>query len=298
MHSSRLFVIQRDGGHGQCRGGQWAEHTATTVASPGLAEAAASAPPRPEDRRIDWRGLLAEPAGQVDLVPFACRTLQEAAARADCAAFAVAAATLTVLFDAFPSSSVQSRFPISLESSVPTSAFQQRVLDLHDVLPSVGEWCRPSDLIDWLDSDIRCLCADAHVPAAKRLLFGQVPSWHSHAGHLAPRRVIVYTDGSATPAGATGDILPETLAISVWIEAGQDSHEYLLGCAADIMVQPEDLRYVGTVSDTPLECEQVALVWALAWCQRFARGSWRAPTIVTPTMRLAGRSRSIQGEKL
>ena len=272
-----------------CRGGQGAGDMFATVSALESADTAVVVPPCLRDGGSDWSGPIGAPTDQVDLEPPECCTLlQEAAARADCTAFAVAAATLAVLFDAFPLPSLPRRHPISLEHSVPTSAFQQRVLDLYHVLPPVGEWCRPSDLMDWLDSDIRGLSDDVQVPAAKRRWFEQVPFWHPHAGHLAPRRIIVYTDGSATPAETTGDIFPGAWAISVWVEACQDSRKYLLGCAADIMVPPEDPRYVGTVSDTPLECEQVALVWAFAWIVQFG-ASLHLPVVLRYDCLAAGR---------
>ena len=214
--------------------------------------------------------------------------LRLASARGDCTAFAVAVALLDVLFEAFPPDAAPPvQRIVSLEESVPITSFQRQALGLQALLPMPLPWCQPTDLVDWLDRDLRMLCGDGQVPANKRALFRQVVSWHGRAAELTPRRVLVYTDGSATPVGEATDIAPGAWAVSVWIESAEDSREYLLGCAADVMVTTDDFRFVGAHSDSPLECEQVALVWGLAWIIQYG-AALQLPIVVRYDCQAAG----------
>ena len=214
--------------------------------------------------------------------------LRLASVRGDCTAFVVAVALLDVLFEAFPPDAAPPvQRIVSLEESVPITSFQRQALDLQALLPVPLPWCQPAGLVDWLDCDLRMLCGDGQVPATKRALFRQVASWHGRDAALTPRRVLVYTDGSATPVGEATDIAPGAWAVSVWIESAEDSREYLLGCAADVMVTTDDFRFVGAHSDSPLECEQVALVWGLAWIIQYG-AALQLPIVVRYDCQAAG----------
>ena len=214
--------------------------------------------------------------------------LRLASARGDCTAFAVAVALLDVLFEAFPPDAAPPvQRIVSLEESAPITSFQRQALGLQALLPIPLPWCQPTDLVDWLDRDLRMLCGDGQVPANKRALFRQVVSWHGRAAELTPRRVLVYTDGSATPVGEATDIAPGAWAVSVWIESAEDSREYLLGCAADVMVTTDDFRFIGAHSDSPLECEQVALVWGLAWIIQYG-AALQLPVVIRYDCQAAG----------
>ena len=138
--------------------------------------------------------------------------------------------------------------------------------------------------MDWLDNDLRGLLSDSAVPRSKLHLFSAICKWHSVAADLEPDSISVYTDGSSTsgprPAG-----LPGAWAMSVWVVV--DDREFLLGYAADTYVSSEDDRFVGAREDTPLSCEQLALVWALAWVTQFSK-SLSLPTCLVYDCQAAG----------
>ncbi|CAE7453752.1 unnamed protein product [Symbiodinium sp. CCMP2592] len=197
---------------------------------------------------------------------------QEASQCSACPAFAVAAVTLEVLFSAFPPGSlVLPPKQISLETSIPVSAFQQLALELQTLVPVPGDVEDPAALVDWLDGDLRAVQQDGQVPAAKRTLFRGIPKWHDCSNGLVPSRIIVYTDGSTTPVQTSADILPGAWAVSVWVEALPGPQEYLLGCAADVLVPPDHPHFVGAALDIPLTCEQAAIAWGLCWVIQFGQ---------------------------
>ena len=176
------------------------------------------------------------------------------------------------------------RCPISLENSVPLSDFQGQALELHAIIPSTVCHQRPEELLDWLDNDLKGLCSDPAVPRAKLSLFAGVRKWHSVADALDPESVAVYTDGSSA-SGVRAAGLPGAWAFSVWILSG--GHEYLLGFATGTHVPVEDPRFVGAEADTPLTCEQLAMVWALAWVAQFG-ASLALPTCMVYDCNAAG----------
>ena len=198
--------------------------------------------------------------------------------------------TLEEHFDGVPPSGCRGAFTevrqqVSLVEAIPLSAFQCQALSLNDLLPgSSDHYQRPEELLDWLDNDLRGLLSDSAVPRSKLHLFSAICKWHSVAADLEPDSISVYTDGSSTsgprPAG-----LPGAWAMSVWVVV--DDREFLLGYAADTYVSSEDDRFVGAREDTPLSCEQLALVWALAWVTQFSE-SLSLPTCLVYDCQAAG----------
>ena len=177
------------------------------------------------------------------------------------------------------------RQQVSLAETIPLSAFQCHALSLNELLPSASSHHqRPEELLDWLDNDLRGLMSDPAVPRNKLPLFSAICRWHSVAADLEPDSISVYTDGSSVsgprPAG-----LPGAWAISVWVVVGDK--EFFLGYAADTHVSSEDDRFVGAYEDSPLSCEQLALVWALVWVIQFG-ASLSLPTCLVYDCQAAG----------
>ena len=155
---------------------------------------------------------------------------------------------------------------VLLEQTLPVTDFQQQALSLLEILSGCPGIVRPEELTDWLDNDVKSLFLDPAVPVNKRGWFRQVCRWHCVADTLCPESLVVYTDGSSSSGVAAG-VFPGAWAFSVWVVA--HGSEYLLGHASDICVTAPGLCYVGAEADTPLVCEQLAIVWALAWIVQF-----------------------------
>ena len=158
------------------------------------------------------------------------------------------------------------RVVLSLASTLPLTPFQHQALALGQIVPRPGLPCLPEDLVDWLDNDLRGICQDARVPLAKRQAFAQISLWHHNAAGRPPKGLIIYTDGSSQPSRPGADITAGAWAFSVWVLA---ETEFLLGYASDVVVDPEDHRYIGAADDTPLVCEQLAIAWGFAWAVQY-----------------------------
>ncbi|CAE7409934.1 unnamed protein product [Symbiodinium sp. CCMP2456] len=155
---------------------------------------------------------------------------------------------------------------ISLSESIPLSAFQRQCLDLRSVVPvpTVGTLEVAND---WLDNDLSALIVDTQVPTSLREAFSQIQLWHTCCTpDAAISNLHIYTDGSA--AVATHDISPASWVFGVWCE--MPSGLFYYGGASGCAVPPDTPYHVGETTDTPVQAELLALIWALAWTVQYA----------------------------
>ncbi|CAE7717956.1 abcF4 [Symbiodinium sp. CCMP2592] len=158
--------------------------------------------------------------------------------------------------------------PLSLADAVPASPFQQEVQQLQQILPQPPAHRGTAVALrqsDWLDNDLSMPLAQSDIPTDLRDKIARMPRWHTHPLAEQVTKLLVYTDGSATPdkekPGA--DIRPAAWAFAVWAVIG-DLHLFV-GYSAQPTMHTDSPFYVGEHSDTPLEAELLALVWALVW---------------------------------
>ena len=167
---------------------------------------------------------------------------------------------------------------ISLEDSLPVSAFQRQCLALAEIVPSTS----PAEAHDWLDNELDSLLRDPLVPLSVRTLLVNVVRWHD-VGCPQPDFLEIYTDGSA--AVDPNDHGPCSWAFSVW--AVQADRRLLIGHAAE-QASPQGTPFsLGESVQTALTGELLALCWSLAWSSEFA-GSYATPVWLLYDARSAG----------
>ena len=169
------------------------------------------------------------------------------------------------------------RQTVLLETSVPTSHFQQQCLQLESILDftTTGQ--------DWLDNDLRPLLEDTQVPLKWRTHFVNIRKWHEE-GEPSPHAIHIFTDGSA--ATLTTDVKPCSWAYTVWFDTPLGCHLY--GFASESAAVPDTPYFLGEVEDTALVGEQLALAWGMVWVIEFA-GFYGVPVTFHYDARGAGK---------
>ena len=148
---------------------------------------------------------------------------------------------------------------LSLEDTIPCTAFQTAVQELQDVLPA-RKFVDFSAWQDWLDCDLQAVHgACKSCPAIWDWLthFG---SWYDRP--FDPEAVHIYTDGSTCQANSEGSATA-SWAFNVWALAG--TTQAYLGHSYGVTVPEGSPFHLGEVREDALTGEQLALAWALSW---------------------------------
>ena len=176
---------------------------------------------------------------------------------------------------------------IQLQTCVPLTAFQTRVLELQQLLPASA----PPGLLptDWLQADVSHLQTHPEVTSASRRAFLAIHSYWDLPPGVLPDAIHICTDGSATmdPLRFAHYAHQCTWAFCVWFSM-PDGHDYLYGWSAHSSAPYGTPYHVGEVSEDSLTGEQLAIFWALAWVTEFA-SAFAAPVILHVDSQSAGR---------